>query len=215
MLQTSVSKMKKQVEKDHYLFSRYVNKKRWASIWHQLDEVLSVFPESVLEIGPGPGVFKAVAKLFDVSVETLDIDASLNPDHIAPADSMPFTDNAYDVVCAFQMLEHVPYDIMLGVFREMARVSSNYVIVSVPDSRTLWPYSLYIPKKGQLNFFLPRLSLGPKEHRFDGQHHWELNKRGYSLKRVTQDLTRISHMRLIRNYRVAENPYHRFLIFEH
>lgn len=81
--------MKKQVEKDHYTFGGYINKPRWSSMWHQLDEVLALEPETVLEIGPGPGVFKAVAKLFGPCVETLDLDPELKPDHVAPADEMP------------------------------------------------------------------------------------------------------------------------------
>jgi len=41
-----------------------MGKKRWISVWHQLDEVLSLNPSSILEIGPGPGVFKSMIELF-------------------------------------------------------------------------------------------------------------------------------------------------------
>lgn len=71
--------MQKQVDKSHYEFGRYVTKQRWASMWHQLDEVMKLRPERVLEVGPGPGVFKAMAGLFGVHVETLESIRSSSP----------------------------------------------------------------------------------------------------------------------------------------
>lgn len=206
--------MQKQVDKTHYAFSRYVSKGRMMSMWHQLDEVFALKPTSVLEIGPGPGFFKALAGLFDIPVETLDVDPELKPDHLASADEMPFPDNAYDLVCAFQTLEHVPYEVALRVFGEMARVAENHVVISLPDARPLWSYSLHIPKFGQWKFFIPRPWAGPKTSEFNGQHYWEINKKEFPLDRVLGDLTRAGSMRLVRNFRVHEMPYHRFLVFE-
>jgi ubiquinone/menaquinone biosynthesis C-methylase UbiE len=126
--------MKKQVDKSHYEFYSYMAKTRWASVWHQVDEVLSFKPQSVLEVGPGPGVFKAVLGRFGPDVKTLDLDPDLSPDYMASADSMPFDDKAFDVVCAFQMLEHVPYEKSLEIFREMVRVARKGVVISLPDA---------------------------------------------------------------------------------
>lgn len=204
----------KQVEKEHYKFDRYVSKYRWASIWHQLDEVLALEPESVLEIGPGPGVFKALARLFEVRVESLDIDPELKPDYVAPADAMPFDNNSYDVVCAFQMLEHVTYEQALAVFAEMSRVAKYYIVISLPDARPGWPYALHIPKKGEVKFIIPRPWIGPKKHSFDGEHYWEINKKGYPLTKITEDLSCAGDVTLMRTYRVKENPYHRFFVFQ-
>lgn len=202
-----------QVDKSHYSFNDYMTKKRWISMWHQLDEVLSLAPKKVLEIGPGPGVFKSLADLFGIKVETLDLDPDLVPDYVASADKMPFENGDYDVVCAFQMLEHVAYDTTLAIFREMTRVAREYVVISLPDARPVWPYSLYVPKKGEVKFLIPRPWKGPKTHQFDGEHYWEINKKGYTLEKVKNDLERVSNVKLLRTYRVVENPYHRFFIF--
>lgn len=203
-----------QVERSHYLFGRYLKKARWASIWHQVDEVLSARPASVLEIGPGPGILKAMLLRFGIPlVETLDIDADLNPDHLSSGDTLPFWDGQYDVVCSFQMLEHVPYEIALRMFSEMARVATNKVIISLPDAHRRGAISLHLSKTGSvwLPVFMPLL--WRFRHRFDGQHHWEINKKGYALSRVQRDFEICSGLVLDRTYRVRENLYHRFFVW--
>jgi len=206
--------MQKQVDKSHYEFAKYVAKPRWASIWHQLDEVMRLKPERVLEIGPGPGVFKAMASLFGVSVETLDIDPELNPDHVASVFEMPFEDGAFDVVCAFQMLEHLPFDQSMQAFEEMARVARSKVIISLPDARPVWPFLVHIPRTGALQMLVPRPWSGPKRHDFDGEHHWEINKKGFDLNFVVRELRKIPRLNMTQTYRVWDFPYHRFFIFD-
>lgn len=201
-----------QVERKHYAFSRYMSKARWSSIWHQLDEIQMLAPEIVLEIGPGPGLFKTLAATFGITVETLDIDPALNPDHVGSATAMPFADAAYDVVCAFQMLEHLPYEESLRAFAEMVRVSRRHVVISLPDARIVWRYEIHIPKVGPRVFFLPRPQLNSPVHEFDGQHYWEINKRGYRLARIVADFTKL--IGLTRTYRSPEYPFHRFFVFE-
>lgn len=206
--------MKKQVDKFHYEFASYVAKPRWASMWHQLDEVMRLKPERVLEIGPGPGVFKAMVGLFSVSVETLDIDPDLNPDHVASVFEMPFEDGAFDVVCAFQMLEHLPFDQSVQALGEMARVARRNVVISLPDARPVWPVSVHIPSKGPLKLLIPRPWLGPKSHVFDGEHYWEINKKGFNLNFVVRELRKVPGLNMTQTYRVWDCPYHRFFIFE-
>lgn len=201
-----------QVEKSHYAFPSYMSKQRWSSIWHQLDEIQRLKPESVLELGPGPGIFKAIAAQFGIAVETLDIDPELKPDHVASATAMPFKNGAYDVVCAFQMLEHLPYECSLEAFREMVRVSRKNVVISLPDAKKVYPVTAQLPRLGEVQFLCPRPFTPPPVHHFDGEHYWEVNKSDYALDRIILDFTRCA--RLIKTYRVTENPYHRFFVFE-
>ena len=204
--------MEKQVDKSHYQFSSYIHKKRWLSMWHQLDEVLSLNPRTVLEIGPGPGLFKVLAVSLGVVVETLDIDPELTPDHVASATNLPFDDNSYDCVCAFQMLEHLPYEQSLQSFSEMVRVAKNHIVISLPDAKTLWPYSLHIPIIGTVMFHITKPRLRPRTHKFHGQHHWEINKKGYHLQKIIDDFTR-HNVKMLKTYRVKMYPYHRFFVF--
>jgi len=201
--------MTKQVDRTHYDFTKYVDKARWCSIWHQIDEVQRLKPDRVLEIGPGPGIFKAIGTHVGINIETLDIDPDLQPDHVASALELPFEDASFDVVCAFQMLEHLPYQQALQVLREMKRVSRGHVVISLPETRSPWLYRLHIPSRGQRDF-LVRLPRRLVHHKFDGEHYWELNTSQVPHRRFSRDLCSIGT--LIRSFSVHENTYHRFFV---
>lgn len=206
--------MQKQVDKSHYNFGSYIHKRRWASMWHQLDEVFRLKPQRVLEVGPGPGVFKALATVMGMHVETLDIDPELSPDHLASVFDMPFADGYFDVVCAFQMLEHLPFKQSVQAFQEMARVAKRAIIISLPDAATRWPITIHVPKFGLLQFSIPKPRFKALPHQFDGEHYWEIGKFGYSVNTVVESFLGGLECELIKTYRVHEFQYHRFFIFE-
>lgn len=207
--------MEKQVNKSHYDFSKYLNKRRWISMWHQLDEVMKLNPGNVLEVGPGPGVFKSAGIALGLNVSTLDIDPELGPDYVGSVFDMHFMDGEFDVVCAFQMLEHIPYEKAISAFKEMVRVARKNVVISLPNSKVLLPFSIFMPKHGVVKFSLPRyLFKAPEVHEFDGEHYWELNKANYSVDTVVRDFVKGTDVKLVNSYRVHENSYHHFFIFE-
>lgn len=201
----------KQVNKDHYEFKRYMSLQRWISVWHQLDEVISLEPSTVLEVGPGNGIFKNAAQTFGLRVETLDLDPELQPDHLASATDMPFRDDSYDVVCAFQMLEHLPYEVSLSAFKEMCRVARRHVVISLPNAEKAIPISTRLPKLGIKRFHIPLPFLRKQQHVFDGEHYWEISKLDYPLSRIVGDFSKDAS--LLKSYRVPEYPYHQFFIF--
>lgn len=203
----------RQVDKSHYGFSAYVDKRRWSSLWHQLDEVCKLEPGRTLEIGPGPGLFKAAAMALGLKVETLDIDPELKPDHVGSVYEMAFEDAEFDVVCAFQVLEHLPFEKSLAALKEMSRVAGRAVVISLPDARKRWPVSFQAPFLGSVCFSIPKPRLYAPRHRFDGQHYWEIGKAGFALNEVSDVLARAAQKRLTRTFRVPDNPYHRFFVF--
>lgn len=204
--------MRKQVDKSHYDFTRYMDKRRWASIWHQLDELIALHPLDVLEIGPGNGLFRNIVNAYGINIKTLDIDSELNPDYLGQADAAPFMDKSFDVVCAFQVLEHMPFEKSKRALAECCRMARRAVVISLPDAKTSWPFTLTIPKIGQLRLVLSRPFFKPKLHTFDGEHYWEINKRGYSLDHVTSEFTSLTKGFSMKTYRVHENQYHRFFV---
>lgn len=204
--------MEKQVNRDHYEFDKYIQKPRWISLWHQLNEIIIRNPKNVLEIGPGPGFFKLMLKELSIHVDTVDIDQELKPDIVASATALPIKENTYDCVCAFQMLEHLPYEDSILAFNEMVRVAKKYIIISLPNAKKISTYSLPVPFGKKLQVTIPKMKIGKKYHEFDGQHYWEINKKGYPIKKIVADFGS-GKVELINSYRVKENSYHHFLIF--
>lgn len=201
-----------------YLSFSYFRKRRWSSLFHQLKEVLAHEGASVLEIGPGPGVFAAVAKLFCKEIKTLDIESALKPDYVASVLEMPFDDDAFDVVTCCQMLEHIPYEDSLKGFAEICRVAKCRVVISLPNASRSDQYKITLPIIGMREFliekpnFLKRRSGGT--HTYDGYHYWEINKSGYELAKIIEDFSKQAKgFKLEKQYRVKDNPYHHFFIY--
>ncbi len=194
-----------------YAFSPYVSKARWIGMWHQVDEILSVQPQSVLEVGAGPGITGDILARNGVKHTTLDIDPALEPDYIGTAGELPFSDASFDVVASFQVLEHLPYESFLPTLREFARVTRRYVILSLPDARRSWSYSVHVPKLGAVRLRVPRPQLRPRRLQPNDEHYWEIETLGYPLQRILADIA-ASGLTVQRTYRVFESPYFRFFV---
>lgn len=201
-----------QVDSDHYRFLNYMSKARWLSLWHQIHEVLSLSPETVLEIGIGRGAFRYFIRDAGVHLIGVDWEPSLTPDCVANAELLPFRNDSFDVVACFQVLEHMPYNKSVDACRELCRVAKSHLVLSLPDSRKGWGIRIKLPFVGTRSFLIrhPRI---PRAHHFDGQHHWEIGKKGFSLQKVTRDLERLG-CKLMHTYQIVENPYHRFFVFK-
>jgi SAM-dependent methyltransferase len=201
----------RQVEARHYEFSAYIDQARWASIWHQVDELLRCRAESVLEVGKGSGVLGALLRHFGIRYTSVDLDADLRPDCVGSVTSLPFTTGAFDAVCCFQVLEHLPFKSFPEALSELARVTRGSVLISLPDA---WPTLEFLFRWSNFSLRRIRVSrprLRAPRHEFDGEHYWEISKRGYPLNRVL-DVMAAAGLRVDRNYRVIANPYHRFFV---
>lgn len=206
----------KQVDKSHYNELIYNTKGRFASYWHQIDEVMGLNPEKILEIGVGNRFFSNFIKSnFDVILQTVDIDNELGPDHVGSVTDLPLETNAFDCVCCFQVLEHLPFDDMEKALKVMRRVSRRWIVLSLPDQSRFVGIKihkkLFPIKKIEVKFSIPFLF--SYSHHFDGQHYWEIGARGYSLKRIKQTFGN-SRLKLVRTFRVFEMPIHRFFVLE-
>lgn len=196
-----------QVGPNHY-GEGYDGKARFASYWHQIREVLATGPATVLEVGVGTGLVAEYLRRRGVRVVTADIDPRLGPDALASVTALPFADGSFDTVLCSEVLEHIPFEALGTAAREIRRVSRDRAIISVPDASPCLRIQIGIPGRRQIRTLIPLPSRRP-EHRFDGEHHWEIGKRRYPLERITAEL-RSAGLELDASYRVFEKPYHRF-----
>lgn len=190
---------------------KYDSKRRFASYWHQIREILERQPKNVLEIGVGSGFVSRYLHDRGIALTTVDNDINLHPDTVADVQKLPFEKNSYDVAVAYEVLEHIPYEDALEALRELCRVSKRYVILSVPDATRVFCFALSIPGIGIVRKVLS-VPIFPRTHRMTkGGHYWEVGKQGLPLSRIMRDLEG-SGFHIEKTYRVFENPYHRFFL---
>ncbi len=198
-----------QVTRDHYDFSRYGFEGRFVSYYWQLHEVLKLQPSSILEVGVGDGVFGSfIENNTSIKYHSLDIASDLAPDMVGSVTKIPAADKSFDIVCAFEVLEHLPFDQFEQAVSELCRVARTHVVVSLPHFGPMISFSLKIP-------FLPRLQFAfkipvPKKHIFNGEHYWEIGKREYPVSRIRAVLAK--HGTVISDFIPFNSDYHHFFV---
>lgn len=136
---------------DKYGSTNPVVKRLMAGFERTLDELFTrAAPGSILDIGCGEGVLTSqwATRLGDRRVVGVDLEdpklaaewsGRTRPNlEFRPLDvtgGLPYSDGEFQLVCATEVLEHVPAPEQ--VVAEMARVASAYLLVSVPHE-PLW-----------------------------------------------------------------------------
>jgi glycosyltransferase involved in cell wall biosynthesis len=207
-------KLQPQVSKEHYRLEKYVTHERWQSYFNQVREVLRYNPKTVLIIGPGDGIVVNILKGYGLEVETVDIESENNPNYLASVEDLAsgqMPNKEYDAIVCCQVLEHLPYDKFLKCLESIKAYSKGVVIISLPEKSLRTSLSLKLPRVAPL-FLNITLPFFWKKHRFDGEHYWELNSAGHSVKSVAKDMAKVFSVR--KHYRLKANPYHFFFILE-
>jgi hypothetical protein len=167
----------------------------------------------VIEVGVGAGVLQFLLERAGVDVRTLDFDEDLNPDIVGSVTDIPEPTNSVDAVVGFQVLEHLPFEKFVPSLREMKRVAENYVMISLPDVSRYYRFDNWFPVLGHVKFELRVPRINPPEHEYDGQHYWEMGKKGYSTERVKENI-QTADLQIEDSYRPWEYGYHHFFVLE-
>jgi len=238
--------MNPQVKKEHYFRKKYDDLNRFISYFYQIDLVRqlcdadlrinadqriadkeyqqsasSAFypqnPHHILEIGKGNGTVSDYLKKLGFRVTTCDFDESLEPDYVADIRKLPFSDNKFDGVLAYEILEHLPFEELPAALSELRRVTKKYVFLSLPYRSTGFEFILKFPlirslcKKNFLDFFV-RIPLKFGGLKSSGQHHWEID----GVKFPPRKLRRVfsGYFKIVKEFRPPLNYYHYFFVLE-
>lgn len=178
--------------------------------WYQIREVLALNPQDVLEVGKGSGVVCDYLKSRNIKIATLDIDEKLNPDIRGSVREIPLGDNSFDAVLCAEVLEHLPFGDFEKSLRELKRVSRKYVVLSLPHFGPAVKINLKLPLIREIKFALK--THFPVAHKFNGEHYWEIGKKGYPSIKIRKILRK--YFKIRKEFVPFESQYHRFYVLE-
>jgi hypothetical protein len=199
---------KPQVSADHYL-GDYLNLPRMITYWYQATAVRDCGGRNVLEVGTGMGLTSWILRRWGLQVMDLDIDPALAPTCAGDVRAMPFAAASFHAILIAEVLEHLPFEEFGACLAELRRVTKRYVVVTLP-----------CPLVGvHLGINLPILepmfvALGIRRMsrpRFDGQHYWELDRRGYPKRRIRRAI-REAGFEIAREFRPGLSLYNYFFV---
>lgn len=214
--------------KKHYLANDYEDLNLWIDYWYQQTLIKKCKPKTVLEVGKGTGTLSAIMKHKDYKYATLDIDKNLKPDIVGNVINMPVKSNSFDLACAFQVLEHLPFSKFPKALSELRRVSKKYVVISLPYACFYFSFAFqffYAKSLDKIFRFLKIIPFEPtyinlsipffflKDKGMIKAHYWELGRMGYpmsKIKKIIQDQG-FSIMNVSDRFFY---PYHKFFVLK-
>lgn len=197
-------------------YQDYDNLIRFISYFYQINLVRQLSPQRILEIGIGNKTVSNYLKHNGFKISTCDYDKDLEPDFVADIRELPFEDNCYDLVMACEIMEHLPWDDVPVILKQLHRVTSKYVIISVPYLSFYFEIAIKIPmfnkifKRQFLDLFLrwPFANF----RTCSKSHQWEIGMRGCPLRKFRKLVQK--YFNVIKEVRPVLNPKHYFFVLE-
>jgi hypothetical protein len=199
-------------EKEFYFDISYDKKGRFASYWHQIQEIIATDPQMILEIGVGSRFVSNYLAEKGYRTFTLDINKELWPSICGSVINSPCKSEIFDVVACCEVLEHLSYQQFTVCLKELNRLSKDRVLIAIPDSSSMYRFWIQIPLIGEFQKLIRLPFKRELPHIYDGHHFWEIGRKGFSLERIMKDI-RSSGFEIIKTYRVFEF-FHRFFVLK-
>ncbi|NQU98292.1 class I SAM-dependent methyltransferase [Candidatus Woesearchaeota archaeon] len=209
-VKNSLNSSKINSEKDIYV-GNYLDLNRWISYFSQINHVLSLKSKKILNIGIGDNTITTVLKNFGYEVTTCDLNKKLSPDIVADIRKLPFKKNGFDLVLCFEVLEHIPFEDFRNTLIGINNITKKYLIISLPQPSLLFSFLIKIPLFKQFAFYF-KLPLFIK-HKYNGEHYWEVEKIGYSRKRIKEEIKK-SGFKILKEENPKFTPNFLFFVLE-
>jgi hypothetical protein len=174
----------------------------------------------ILEIGSEDAFVARNLRAMAREVHTLAVDTAQAPTFVGELrdfDPVPLA-GFYDAVCAFQVLEFMPYAFLPVNLLKMCVLSRRWVLIGLTyDCRGQiriqedWEGRKRIQREEQAAFTGTGLPNLPNPENL-GLPRWEIGKEGFSLERIREDIRDLG-LRITREFH-APAPFHYFLLLE-
>lgn len=206
-----------------YFKETSVNLHRWSSYWYQislLSNIVNTLGEgkkiNVLEIGVEKKITNVcLTWLFetygaDVAISTLDINSNLKPDVVGDVRILPFKSHSFDIILAFEVLEHLPFANAVSSLKEIKRVTKNYIVLSLPHASVEFSLAVKLPRIPLKKHFFHFCDF-PLPWRGNGVHCWEIGVSGYPLRKIKSVFKELN-LTIINEFRNPMFAYHHFFV---
>ena len=195
-----------------YRSPKYLTKLRVMSFGHQLEACLETGCRTFLEVGIGSGLLVELLKRMGMTCLSVDPDRGTKPDIVGALPNLPLTTRWFEAVACFEVLEHLPLSLLKPSLEELQRLSSRFVLISLPDQRTYCQVGIHTPL-----FCFNGITGWPLRSRRRGRpispsHHWEIGLDGVRTADIIC-VARTAGLRCLRHHRCFENPYWHFFTF--
>ncbi len=204
-------------------------KDQFLSILYQASEAI-INPEvkSMLEFGIGRGSTLALVKHFGIFHRGVDFNNDLfSPDCVSTI--LDYKDSKkYDIVCAFQVLEHNPKETIVMHLKKMKKLSKKYIYISVPYSGrwisinfnlNIFPGRWgFLKRNYNLNWnriikkVRPIHEYNKREDKYN-PHWWEVGDKNLS-KKDFSNLIKSVDLKIVKSFHNELFPYHLFYLLE-
>lgn len=122
---------KREIEKKKYV-ALYKERPSYGDFDHSRvirGEIVDLSPESIIDVGCGGGQFVLWCKSRGIFARGVDIASPF--DCVAPAHDLPFEDDSFDYLTAFDMLEHLVEEDVENVLEEFNRVATKGFVFKI------------------------------------------------------------------------------------
>jgi hypothetical protein len=130
--------------------------------------------DRILEVGVGTGLLSDMLKKRGWNLRTLDIDEHKQPDHCVNALDFDYKVHRIDIVLAFEIFEHIPFETFKKVINKISDSGVKSVYFSLPwNERQVFGLSVKLPKFKVFSwsFWLPLNKINTYAH------FWELSRK--------------------------------------
>ena len=207
--------LKSQVKKSFYNHN-YDTLPRFVSYYQQINQVIKIEPKNILEIGVGNKMVSNYLKEMGFKVTTCDFDTNVKPDIVADIRKIPLDSSSFELVMACEVLEHLPWNEVENAIAELARITNDFVIISIPYASLCFEFIFKFPNAGKFfkNYFanlLIRIPLKIK-NKFNGEHYWEMGKIGFPKNKIRKLFSK--HFMILDEFSPALSAYHYFFVLK-